>query len=322
MSLDFAVRYPFSIEARQYLNDLNLNDKIVQLAIERIKNSLESKVTKKIHIHESDRLDDLSSFAAARMILSFLRNSFITNRFAVSESKLAHSLIDKNEHEAKLLAATFLISPTERIVITGKVLTNPDKLYLDIPTFLKFAPKSTHYQLINRKIFSGYVEISAGEKNRLIEEAIRKHIEKLPVLKDPPEIIKSAANELLSLMPKKEKAEFKAGDYPPCIQRLLDGIQKHENLGHQARWYLANFLLSTGLTEDQITAIYSDLPDFSEKITRYQISHLIKKGYSTPSCATVMTYGLCCAICKIGSPLNWDKLGQDRKDEIKIKIVT
>lgn len=321
MDLDFAVKYPFSTEAKNYLEGLNLTEKIVQLALERIQHALESTSFKKIHIHESDKIEDLSSFAAARMILSFLRNSFITNRFAVSESKLAHSLIDKNENEAKTLAMNFGINPSERIVVNGKVISTTGKIYLDAATFLKYAPKSSHYQLINRKIFSGFVELNPSEKNRLVEEAIRKHIEKIPVLKDPPEIIKSAAEKLLAALPKKEKIEFKEGDYPPCIARLLEGIQKHENLGHQARWYLANFLLSVGLTEDQITSIYTNLPDFNEKITRYQISHLVKKGYSTPSCSTVMTYGLCCAVCKIGSPLNWNKLANEKKEEIKAKSV-
>jgi len=31
----------------------------------------------------------------------------------------------------------------------------------------------------------------------------------------------------------------------------------------------------------------------------------------------VMTYGLCCAVCRIGSPVNWHTLDDGRKKTIK-----
>ena len=37
----------------------------------------------------------------------------------------------------------------------------------------------------------------------------------------------------------------------------------------------------------------------------------------TPSCASVMSYGLCCANCKIGNPMNWHKLRKEDKDKVK-----
>jgi DNA primase large subunit len=119
-------------------------------------------------------------------------------------------------------------------------------------------------------------------------------------------------------MPKSEsKITIKVGDHPPCVMKLLEEAKKHENLPHHARWYLATYLLAIGTSEDDIAKIYSDLPDFSEKVTRYQVSHIKKKGYNVPSCSTVMTYGLCCAVCRIGHPMNWHGLSEDRKKSIK-----
>jgi DNA primase large subunit len=68
--------------------------------------------------------------------------------------------------------------------------------------------------------------------------------------------------------------------------------------------------------EDAIAGIYSQLPDYSEKTTRYQIHHLRRKGYNVPSCATVMSYGLCCAVCRVGNPIRWHRLDNRRKKEI------
>jgi DNA primase large subunit len=71
------------------------------------------------------------------------------------------------------------------------------------------------------------------------------------------------------------------------------------------------------VSEKDIIALFSNAPDYSEKVTTYQVKQIAQRGYSVPSCATVMTYGLCCAVCKIGSPLNWHKLDEARKKMIK-----
>jgi DNA primase large subunit len=71
------------------------------------------------------------------------------------------------------------------------------------------------------------------------------------------------------------------------------------------------------MSEEDINGMFSMLPDYSEKVTKYQVGHIKKKGYNVPSCATVMTYGLCCAVCRIGSPLNWHTLDDGRKKTIR-----
>jgi DNA primase large subunit len=59
------------------------------------------------------------------------------------------------------------------------------------------------------------------------------------------------------------------------------------------------------MSVEKITALYSNLPDFDERITTYQLEHIKKRSYTMPGCSTLLTYGLCCADCRIGSPLNW-----------------
>ncbi len=164
------------------------------------------------------------------------------------------------------------------------------------------------------------MEITYEEKKRLVEEAVKKHIEIIPLVKDPPDIIKSAGKSLVEELPKAESriiANVKEGDHPPCVMRLLEEMKKHQNLPHQARLFLATYLIAAGMNDDEITGLFSMLPDFNEKVTRYQVGHIRKKGYNVPSCATVMTYGLCCAVCRIGSPLNWHSLDDYRKKAIR-----
>lgn len=308
--IDFAVRYPFSEAARSYLEGLELNARIIELGRERIKKALKGDSSARMLVHETDKREEIASAAAARMILAHLRNNFLTSRFAVNESKMVRSYLDREDRKTvDMVAAHFGIATRSE---GGRIL-------LDLPTYLRYALlRDPHYKLINRRLLSGNVEIKEEEKKRLIENAVKKHYENLPLVKDPPEEIKEAGKKLLEEMPKSEvKITVKAGDHPPCITRLLEEARKHENLPHHARWYLATYLLAIGMDEDGITKIYSDLPDFNEKVTRYQVDHIKKKGYNVPSCSTVMTYGLCCAVCRIGNPMNWHTLGEVRKESIR-----
>ncbi len=309
--LDFAVKYPFSESARKAIEGIALTERIVELAVERIKKSLVGSRSVKMLLHETDKKEEVASFAAARMILGQLRNNFLTNRFAVNEAKKTSDYLGKEDEEiVNIVASQFgIYTKTE-----GK------RTVIDLPTYVRFSVRDPHYRLINRKLYGGKVEINQNEKKRLIEEAVKKHNESIPLVKDPPELIKKAGERLIAEIPKSEsKITVKIGDHPPCIMKLLEEAKKHQNLPHHARWYLATYLLAIGVSEDDITKLYADLPDFNEKITRYQVSHIKKKGYNVPSCATVMTYGLCCAVCRIGNPMNWHNLEEGRKILIKTR---
>ncbi|VVC02702.1 DNA primase large subunit PriL [Candidatus Bilamarchaeum dharawalense] len=305
--LDFALKYPFSESAREYIKDLSLSERIVDLGVERIKKALSEKSSPRMLLHESDKKDEIASFASARMILGHLRNNFLTNRFAVNESKIIRTQLDRDDEQTiNRVGAIFgIVTKSE-----GK------RLLLDLPTYLRYSLRNPHYRLINRKLYSGFVEVTPDEKKRLIEEAVKKHIENIPLVRDPPDLIKQAGQKLLNEIPKSEsRIIIKVESHPPCIAKLLEEMKKHNNLPHHARLYLVTYLLAIGINENQITEMFSDLPDFNEKVTRYQVGHIKKKGYNVPTCATVMTYGLCCAVCRIGHPLNWPGLNEKKGEK-------
>lgn len=307
--LDFAVKYPFSESAKKHIQGMAADERIVELAVERIKKAMKGESSARMLLHDSEKREEIASFAAARMILGHLHNSFLTSHFAVNESKRARSYLDR-EDEAVVdgVAGRFGITTRD----------NGETLVVDLPTYLTYSLRNPDYRLINRRLKQGMVEITPSQKRRLVEEAVRQHVEDIPLVKDPPDIIKQAGKQLLAELPKSEvRITVKPGDHPPCVMKMLESARKHENLPHHARWYLATYLNAIGMGEEDIVKVYSGLPDFSEKVTRYQVSHVRKKGYSVPSCATVMTYGLCCAVCGIGHPLNWHTLGEERKRVIR-----
>lgn len=303
--LEFAVKYPFTEEAKGQIAGMQLNDRIIEMGAERVKKALRGEPAGRMVIGEQEKKEEIASFAAARMICGSLRNQFITNRFAVNESKMVRNNLDKAD------AAT-----------VGKVASRfgidvRDGM-LDIPTYLKYSPRDRFYRLINRRIIGGRVAVSNAEKKRLVEEGVKKHIEKIPIVKDIPQSMKNAGQKVLDELPKTQtQITVKEGDHPPCIMSLLENIKKHENLPHTARWYLATYMLAINMSDDQITGIFSGVPDFSEKTTRYQVAHARRKGYSVPACSTVMSYGLCTAVCRIGSPLRWHSISEMRKREVR-----
>jgi len=85
--------------------------------------------------------------------------------------------------------------------------------------------------------------------------------------------------------------------FPPCMQALLDKVQKGEHLEHHSRFAIATFLTSIGMTTDQIVELFQVNPGFGEDATRYQVDHIrgdtSPTDYSTPSCATMQSYGDC-----------------------------
>jgi DNA primase large subunit len=306
--LDFAVKYPFTSEAKAIIENATLTDRVIELGLERVKKALKGDDKARMLIDETGKREDIASYAAARMILGSLRNTFITSKFAVNESKVVRNHLDKEGMAAVgKVAARFGIKPVEK----------QGRKELDLPTYLRYSVRAPYYRLINRKLREGFVEVSDNDLRRLIEEAVRKHTEDIPLVRDLPEAMKKAGERLLQELPKSETTiVVREGDHPPCILKLLESAKKHENLNHSARYFLATYLNAIGMGDDAMVGIYSQLPDFNERTTRYQITHLKKKAYSVPSCSTVTTYGLCVAICRIGTPIRWHKISEQRKKEI------
>jgi len=97
---------------------------------------------------------------------------------------------------------------------------------------------------------------------------------------------------------------------PPCIAKLVEDLQRGENLSHFARFTIATYLIHAGWSVDQIVDLFRNAPDFDEKTTRYQVEHIAgKRGsgkrYSPPSCERMRQEGLCVANCGISNPVEW-----------------
>jgi DNA primase large subunit len=305
MDLLFACRYPFTSEARSAIeeNNVEIGDLIAEKAVQRIVSALKGEKVHANPMHISDQLVEIGSYGAARMMLAFLHNRYLINKFAVAEAKRASSAMGKDENEnpenIKKLQTELGIYPRQ---FEGKTV-------VPLPAFLTFSPRSIDYRLINRNVKAGFVEVNSHEIIRLMEEAVKIKAEKISPLKDPPQIIREYSVQLMKLVPKQVPIpmSFKEGDNPPCIEKLLDVAKSHQNLGHQGRWALAVYLINKGMSDEKINQVYSNFPDYDERISKYQVKHARDRGYKMPACVMMMSYGLCVADCRVGNPLRWKK---------------
>ncbi len=300
--IDFAVRYPFTNAAREILKikGVSINERLADIAVERIITSLSNIVKKTAAIHESEKLEEIASYAVARMILAHMRNTYITTRYAISESKRAASYLSTAQEEE-------FDNITKQVGVVA--VKKGNEFVLPLPIYLKNCPKSIDYRLVNRNVAHGLVSITRQELVRLVEEAIRQHIEKIPIIKDAKEEIKNAAKCLVERLPKFKQpityAQTTSQLHPPCIETLMEEVRQHKNLPHQARWLLAVYFIKKGMGEKQLCEVFSMFPDYNKKITKYQVTHAQAHDYSVPSCATILSYGLCVAQCGIKNPLQY-----------------
>ena len=107
--------------------------------------------------------------------------------------------------------------------------------------------------------------------------------------------------------------------FPPCLAEIIDQMKKGANVSHAGRFFLVTFLHRIGLPNDEILKYFGEVPDFAEKITKYQIEHITGTGrgreYSVPSCQTLGSLGLCykerdplCSSGKISHPLSFYRI--------------
>jgi len=300
----FCSHYPFSSAAKAYVSGrgMEIVSSYVEKAEERVREAIVSGKVRKVPTLSDAQEEELALYAIARMIVSCAANRYLINRYAVAEAKKTGDYLssDAGAHPEYVdaVAAEFGI----RFEKTGSQFLVP------LGKYLTYTPRSTDYKLANREVASGKVKVSSHERARMLEEAVKKKIEReLPIRAAFPADVNASGARMLALLPKLEATVVKVGqeNYPPCIRRMIEELALNVNLPHTARVALAIYLVRAGVATDKIVDIFRGAPDFSEKTTRYQVEYLRTKGYSMPSCATMDSYGVCIAVCRCGTPLNF-----------------
>jgi DNA primase large subunit len=315
---DYA-KYPFTKKAGEYIRALNLDiEELENPAFNDVLTKAEDRICEAMFYskvsNKSTKNDiEIASFPIAVMMMSTLSKKSLKRRYAIAEAKRASSLLENEDREKLLDVADDF---DWKIRLDKKIL--PFDFALHFSDYLRntVVLREHKWKLVNRLLISGEVYLTKREVARLIEEEVFRHIEKRLMIKTGflPKNIETRMDRLRSLFREKRQGrrveDFPkvavSEAFPPCIKILFQSALTGNRLSHIERFTLTSFLANINMSKEDIFDLYRSTSDFSERITRYQIEHILgdrgsKTKYLPPSCETLRTHGICPeidAICK------------------------
>ncbi len=312
-------KYPFLNEASIYVKethfDLQEFDRIeMDFILNRSFNKIEDFIKNGETNYKLDKFEiEMLTFLASLLILKSTSIDVITKKFALLESmRFEKYLIDdlKNsfKDEKKRLVLFKIFKEVFKIDVYFETIIN-EFYKIRVIDYIQRSIifHEEEWKLINRTVKNGYVYLNVNEIVRLFRNELSlliiEKIKSMKLVTFPNRVLKKSQN--LKMYWDSVNKRSNAVDYtnkksitPPCIDHLFKNLNNGENLPHSARLLLATFLLFSGKSIEEIVEIFKKLPDFSERITRYQLEHLSgKKGsskkYFVPSCEKIKLENLC-----------------------------
>jgi DNA primase large subunit len=225
---------------------------------------------------------EIASYALAILYVAGISDPALIERFALFEAQKVNTYLRKERNSETIfeIAKAF----------NWDVKKNDDGSFS--VHFTKFLATSTRgrlhhdskWKLINRIMAEGCVRVSPVELARLLQEDVKKQIEesaKQELGKVPEQIqqdIDELKAEFLKRKPQFEEVfeviRAQESEYPPCITAMMKRTSQGQHLSHVERFTLVTYLLRQGISVDTIVSLFSNVPDFKEDKTRYQVEHL------------------------------------------------
>jgi DNA primase large subunit len=324
-------KYPFLNEAALYVKETHFDlqefdrremDFIINRSFKKIEDFL--KVGESNYNLEKFEVEILT-FLASLLILKSVSVDVITKKFALLESmRFEKYLIDdlKNsfKDEKKRLLLFKIFKEVFKIDVYSE--TKISEFYkIRVIDYIRrsIVFHEQEWKLINRTVKGGYVYLTVTEVVRLFRNELSliivDKIKNMKLATFPNQVVNKSQylKSYWESVNKRWSDSAGADDgfvnknavTPPCIDHLYKILNNGENLPHSARLLLATFLLFSGKSIEEIVEIFKKLPDFNERITRYQLEHLSgKKGgskkYFVPSCEKIKLENLCyeTEVCK------------------------
>ena len=265
---------------------------------------------------------EILSFPIAVVMTSALNDTFLKRRYATAEAKKASALLQKEGEKEKIIKVALNFNWKIRAVKTGGFAVHfSDFLRNSTASF-----REKEWKLINRRMDKGEVYLTQEAVARLLEEEVRRYVEKKlePEIEfELPQSIAESIERLKQLL-ETRKVKFRKEEmpkevvtnaFPPCIHQLHKDALSGRHLSHMGRFTLACFLVHAGMSVDDVVNSFRNIADFNERLTRYQVEHIAgergsKERYILPSCDTLRTHGICQDMnrsCNVRTPTSYYK---------------
>jgi DNA primase large subunit len=305
-SEDFA-KYPFLKQASKQIEELQFTIGTLsseKQVFDRAQNRAEKAILE-TSTGEAvrDKRAEISSFAAAIILIIATKNSWIKKRYALSVAKTAHTqMLAENKGKIFAIAHDFDWDIGEGAF--GKDFRIGFGFYLKNAAHMH----GSEWKLVNQIMDKGMVFLNKDKIVRLLQEEVKNRVEKrldVPEIKNlPPEItviaeglIKSAQTIMGQEIEEIPKVVVQAA-FPPCINAIYEAASVSHHLSQMERFTLTSFLLNIGMSSEKVSELYKSFSDYNERLTRYQIEHIAgERGsgtrYIPPQCSILQTHGLC-----------------------------
>lgn len=304
--LVFAQRFPFSSKALKIVKESNFSlEEVSEQAINRARIMLLNASKGKNYFLPKITTDlmenEVYAFPIAKIFLSLLNREELNRRFSkmLSNSSFTYLESEKNNDSLLELLREFNIdySLSER---------KPFLLEVNLLDYLSMHFFEDYMKLVNQKIEKGKIFLNRNDSIRFTSSLVyNKILSSLPLKTEGiPKKFKETAKELANeLSYSRRRTDFRVvgrvnpSAFPPCLSDLYSAALDGRKLSHDQRFYLATFLLATGMSSEEVISIYSKTPNFKEKLTRYHIQRIkgrdIKQKYAPASCSKMKQHKLC-----------------------------
>jgi DNA primase large subunit len=327
-----AAKYPFLRAGLNLLEGLDLQlDELAGPAYSKVVDRAKERVVEAIldgegSSHFVDPQTELLSYPIAVMFVTLVSEQFLNRRFSLSEAVRAYSLLQREDDDRILDIA---LNEFEWDIredpenIDGEVMN----LKLSFSDYLRLAAgfHEPKWKLVNRKMEAGFVALTNKEAARLMQVEVEKWVNERVATPSNFPLPLSLQTRLDEIKQVFEENRSKLGGsalpdevineaFPPCINYCLEGLMAGRRASHMERFALTSFLVNIGMPVDQMVSFYTDVTDFDESMTRYQIEHIAglkgnRKKYTPPTCNTLRTHRVCRnpdRICeRINHPLSY-----------------
>ena len=316
-------KYPFLPEVGKQMSGHNIQDflnsdsPILENAKDRIIYGLKHGTSPEFNETIEMKTIAKFSFPIAMLLIKSTNQSYLISRFALAESRRVEEILhNENPDVIPQIFKTILniqLSQSKDVkeesnITSEFLLKNRFKYKINLSDYLSRSislPK-IQWRLVNRSVSNGYVFLTQDELITLLREEIYQMIRsKIDELKNPPTLLeetalKSTIEQILKVAPRPPKAKVRvfSGEYPPCVTKAVEMIQKGDQVPHSGKFLMTTFLLRAGKTVDEIIDMYPTNLGFNQNITRYQVEHIagLKGGgtkYDVPSCSTMKMKDFC-----------------------------
>jgi DNA primase large subunit len=329
------VKYPFLPQVRAHIAESGLDietlggsPRVRKRAILRVTSSFDRPSHSLLeNSREIDIDTEIAIFPLAVLYVAGVGDRRLRDKFAVHEAQQINRYLEEETREDVILevARTFKWDIRFEKSKTENKISIPFAKYVENTTKAKLTHISK-WKLVNRALDKGRVSVSPYEVARLLQVEVEERIKAYADLEAAtvPGELQEDINELkdIFLKTRPQLEEFdqivhaQESEYPPCINTFMKKAMKGEHLSHVERFTLVTYLLHQGISVDSIVSLFSNVSDFNEAKTRYQVENLAgrtggrSEPYITYNCDTLQTHGACIKsddpICqRIRNPLSY-----------------